>query len=96
MTQRKRSKKRKSPSKNPSRAIHRSPRKLSRKNSHKQPPFKVGDRVNTQWLEEGNGYGDWYNGVIKKIDMEHETAHVVFDDGDTDPSLPWKCIAITK
>ena len=83
---------RKSPRKN----TPRSSRKSQRKNLPKQTPFKVGDKVNAQWLEKDSCYGDWYNGVIEKIDEVNETAHVVFDDGDFDEALSWKCIAITE
>ena len=55
--------------------------------------MKVGDKVGVRWLGE-DGDGSWFPGVIKRIDYEFETVHVVFDDGDEDDALAWEHVTI--
>ena len=38
--------------------------------------------------------GDWFEGVVKSIDDDNETAHVVYDDGDYDENLKWSDIRL--
>jgi len=36
--------------------------------------------------------GEWYEGVVKSINDDKETAHVHYDDGDSDEDLKWSDI----
>ena len=42
--------------------------------------------------DDDNDKGSWFEGVVKGIDYEERTVHVLYDDGDRDDALPWaKC-----
>ena len=50
--------------------------------------FKPGDTVTGQWNGPTNK-GEWYTGVVKSIDLDNETVHIVYKDGDQDENLSW-------
>ena len=50
--------------------------------------FQVGSRVSGMW-QGPECFGDWYDGVVKKINTKKQIAHVLYDDGDEDPALAW-------
>ena len=50
--------------------------------------FQVGSRISGMW-KGPECRGDWYDGVVKKINTKKQTAHVVYDDGDEDTTLEW-------
>ena len=52
------------------------------------PTFKKGSRVMGMWTGP-ECTGDWYEGVVKSINKRKKTAHVVYDDGDSDKVLEW-------
>jgi len=54
--------------------------------------LQIGMRVYAQWSDNGKDYekGDWYEGVAQNIDYVERTVDILFDDGDTDPAVPWK------
>ena len=47
-------------------------------------------RVYAQWSDNGVDYedGDWYEGVVQNIDYVERTVDILFDDGDSDDSVP--------
>ena len=51
--------------------------------------LKVGSKVSGQWSEDDDHKGEWYDGVVKSIDTEAKTCHIVFKDGDDDHALEW-------
>ena len=55
--------------------------------------FQVGSRISGMW-KGPECRGDWYDGVVKKINTKKQTAHVVYDDGDEDTALEWSDMRI--
>ena len=52
------------------------------------PTFKPGSKVCGRW-KGPSCEGEWYDGVVKSIDMQNQTVHVVYVDGDEDTDLKW-------
>ena len=57
------------------------------------PSFQVGSKVSGRW-KGPDCEGDWYDGVVKSINDKEQTAHVLYNDGDEDPTLAWSHIRI--
>jgi len=52
--------------------------------------LKIGSKVCAYW----KGTGQWYPGHIHSIDYTNCTANVLFEDGDTDPAIPWSMCSL--
>ena len=74
------------------------PRRSHRKKQTAPPTLKhkleVGMKISGKWFGKRN-HGQWFDGVIKSIDHEVGTCHVVYTDGDEDECLPWTDISVT-
>ena len=51
--------------------------------------LRVGMKVSGKW-DDGEGEGDWYDGVVQSIDYVERTVHILYEDGDRDDAVPWK------
>ena len=55
--------------------------------------FEVGDVVSAKWSgKEENG--KWFTGSIRGINEDSQTMHIVYEDGDHDPEVPWGHVMI--
>ena len=59
-----------------------------------RPALNVGCKISGKWNQDGPNKGDWYDGVVKSINVTEKTLHVVFNDGDEDNELSWSDVRI--
>ena len=57
--------------------------------------LKVGQKVSGRW-DNDDGTQGWCDGTIVSIDYEQKTAHIKYDDTDTDDSVPWNNVRILE